>query len=69
MNKLRLQGVSCIEIAPGPPPYKIAAYVRGTKVTNNFSLAIFRVMFVLVSATTCPFVEKLQNFSSNFKTC
>ncbi|XP_046851929.1 eukaryotic translation initiation factor 2A-like [Xenia sp. Carnegie-2017] len=30
-HKLRLQGVSCIEIAPGPPPYKIAAYVRGTK--------------------------------------
>jgi hypothetical protein len=32
VNKLRLQGVSCIEIAPGPPPYKIAAYVRGAKV-------------------------------------
>ena len=39
VNKLRLQGVSCIEIAPGPPPYKVAAYVRGTKVNNYFSSA------------------------------
>ena len=37
INKLRLQGVSCVEIAPGPSPYKIAAYVRGAKV-NEFSL-------------------------------
>ncbi|XP_028405546.1 eukaryotic translation initiation factor 2A-like [Dendronephthya gigantea] len=36
VNKLRLQGVSCIEIAPGPSPYKIAAYVRGTKAAPSY---------------------------------
>lgn len=32
-TKLRLQGVSEFELSPGPPPFTVAAYVPGVKVS------------------------------------
>ena len=36
-TKLRLQGVSEFELSPGPPPFTVAAYVPGVKVSIAFS--------------------------------
>ena len=36
-TKLRLQGVSEFELSPGPPPFTVAAYVPGVKVSITFS--------------------------------